>query len=147
MSFTEYPSTYQPEGPPPGLRVTLPSRPKTDSISKTSMVGSFELRNQGPFLIEVSPSEGDSEHLQENYKLVMARLEELVTEIISWADNIRQKYEVSVEPYYHDAKLEVTLPNEKLGPTTEWSVWLHDGLSGWLVDLNGERPIGGQGVF
>ena len=147
MSFTEYPNIYEPDEPPPGLIVRLSPRPQNRSVLEGCVVGSFELRGQGPFEIEISSTDKKNQYLQENLEFVMVRLEELVTEVVSWADNIRQKYDFSSEPYDKESRLEISLPEEQLDSNAEWSIWLHDGLSGWLVDLQGEKPIGGQGVF
>ena len=147
MSLDDYPNIYQPTELPPGIQCEVTNRFPEGSLTDAQVVGRFYLRDQGPFSIEVAPPDQGSEHLAHNLEFLARNFDGLVANVISWADSIRQHYGHDQTPYDEASRLEVTLPEERLSTETEWSIWLHDGLAGWLVDLIGVKPVGGQGVF
>lgn len=110
-------------------------------------IGEFKLKDHGPFAVKVSMPEECSGNDLTNLAMLMKQLPDFILEVVSWADSIRSQYDCGSEPYDAGAELEFSIPAELITEAKEWSVWLHEGNVGWLVDLEGFRPVGGQGVF
>lgn len=115
--------------------------------SSSFVVGTIEIGDYGRFPVRLRCADEAGVFGRENLQAINERLDETVSDAVALVEQLRADYGHQSDPIPKSASMDFSVPNDFIAEGANWTIWFHEDIAGWMIELEGWEVIGRQGVF